>query len=54
MNWMEQLLIIGGVSLDIYAAMERQGSMVAKIEKLRLVALLWTAGFAILRRVFIF
>lgn len=39
MNWMEQLLIIGGVSLDIFAAMERQGSMVAKIEKLRLAAL---------------
>mgnify|MGYP000019549153 CR=1 FL=1 len=30
MNWMENLLIIAGVSLDIFAAMECQGSLVAK------------------------
>ena len=33
MNWIENLLIIGGVSLDIFATMESQGSLVAKIEK---------------------
>ena len=33
MNWVERLLIIGGVSLDVFAAMEREGSLVAKIEK---------------------
>ena len=33
MNWMENLLIIAGVSLDIFAAMECQGSLVAKINK---------------------
>ena len=31
MNWMENLLIVAGVSLDIFAAMECQGSLVAKI-----------------------
>lgn len=33
MNWMESVLIIGGISLDIFAAMECQGSVVAKIER---------------------
>lgn len=33
MNWIENLLIIGGVSIDIFATMECEGSMVAKIEK---------------------
>ena len=33
MDWMENLLIIAGVSLDIFAAMECQGSLVAKINK---------------------
>ena len=33
MNWVESLLIIGGVSLDVFATMECQGSVVAKIEK---------------------
>lgn len=37
MNWMEQLLIIGGVSLDIFATMESQGSVVAKINKTALI-----------------
>lgn len=30
MNWIENLLIIGGVSLDIFATMECEGSVVAK------------------------
>ena len=33
MNWIESLLIIAGISLDIFAAMECQGSLVAKIDK---------------------
>ena len=37
MNWMENLLIIAGVSLDIFAAMECQGSLVAKINKKNLI-----------------
>ncbi len=39
MNWMENLLIIAGVSLDIFAAMECQGSMVAKINKKNLTVI---------------
>lgn len=33
MNWVESLLIIAGISLDIFAAMECQGSLVAKVDK---------------------
>ncbi len=33
MNWLENLLIIGGISFDVFAAMESQGSLVAKIAK---------------------
>lgn len=33
MNWIENLLIISGISLDIFAGMECQGSLVAKINK---------------------
>lgn len=33
MNWVESLLIIAGISFDIFAAMECQGSLVAKIDK---------------------
>lgn len=33
MNWIESLLIIAGISFDIFAAMECQGSLVAKINK---------------------
>lgn len=33
MSWIENLLIIAGISLDIFAAMECQGSLVAKIDK---------------------
>ena len=29
MNWIENVLIIAGVSLDIFAAMECQGALVA-------------------------
>ncbi len=39
MNWIENLLIIGGVSLDIFATMECEGSVVAKIEKKKLAAI---------------
>lgn len=41
MNWMENLLIIAGVSLDIFAAMECQGSLVAKINKKKSDSDLW-------------
>lgn len=33
MNMVEELIIIAGISLDIFAVMECQGSLVAKIEK---------------------
>lgn len=33
MNWIENLLIVVGVSLDIFAAMECQGALVVKINK---------------------
>lgn len=33
MNQVEYILIIGGISLDIFATMECQGSVVAKVEK---------------------
>ena len=33
MNWIENLLILVGISLDIFASMECQGSLVAKIDK---------------------
>lgn len=39
MNWMENLLIIAGVSLDIFAAMECHGSLVAKINKKNLTVI---------------
>lgn len=39
MNWIENLLIIGGVSLDIFATMECEGSVVAKIEKKKLAVI---------------
>lgn len=37
MNVLENLLIIAGISLDIFAAMECQGSLVAKVNKKQLV-----------------
>lgn len=39
MNWMENLLIVAGVSLDNFAAMECQGSLVAKINKKNLTVI---------------
>jgi len=33
MNWIENLLIVAGISLDIFGAMECQGSLVSKINK---------------------
>lgn len=36
MNWIENLLIIAGASLDIFASMECQGSLVKKVNKKRL------------------
>lgn len=39
MNWMEEILIICGISLDVFAAMACQGALVAKIEKGRLAVL---------------
>ncbi len=36
MNWIENILIIAGISLDIFAAMECQGSLVASINKKQL------------------
>lgn len=45
MNWIESLLIIAGISFDIFAAMECQGSLVAKIDKkhLSLICILVSA-----------
>lgn len=39
MSWIENLLIIAGVSLDIFAAMECQGSLVAKVNKKNLTVI---------------
>lgn len=39
MNWIENLLIVAGLSLDIFAAMECQGSLVAKVNKKQLSAI---------------
>lgn len=36
MNWIENVLIIAGISLDIFATMECQGSLVAKVDKKQL------------------
>lgn len=37
MSWIENLLIIAGISLDIFGAVECQGSLVKKINKMYLV-----------------
>lgn len=53
MNWIENLLIIAGISLDIFGAMECQGSLVAKVDKKQLsviclvVAVWQTAALAL-------
>lgn len=36
MNWIENLLIIAGASLDIFAVMECQGALVKKVDKKQL------------------
>ena len=36
MNAIENLLIIAGISLDMFAAMECQGALVAKVDKKQL------------------
>lgn len=36
MNWIENLLILAGISLDVFAAVECQGALVAKVDKKRL------------------
>ena len=36
MNWIENMLILIGISLDIFAGMECQGSLVAKVNKTHL------------------
>lgn len=45
MSWIENLLIIAGVSLDIFAAMECQGSLVVKINKKNLSAICVIVAF---------
>ena len=46
MNWFENLLIVAGVSLDIFAAMECQGSLIAKVNKKNLAAICGIVGLA--------
>lgn len=36
MHWIENLLIIAGISMDIFAGMECEGSLIAKVDKKRL------------------
>lgn len=45
MNAIENLLIIAGISLDIFAAMECQGSLVAKVDKKQLGVVCIFAAF---------
>ncbi len=33
MNWLENLIIVAGISLELFAAMESQGSLVARVDK---------------------
>ncbi len=37
MNWVECILIIAGISLDIFAAMEIQGAMLSQVKKTNLM-----------------
>ena len=37
MNWIENILIIGGISLDIFAAMEIEGAMLADVKRKSLI-----------------
>ena len=36
MGWIEKLLIVAGASLDIFAAMECQGSLISRVSKKQL------------------
>ena len=44
MNWIENLLIVAGASIDIFVAMECQGSLVKSINKKQLSVLCIAAG----------
>ena len=37
MGWIEYLLIVAGSSLEIFVAMECQGSLIQKVNKLSLI-----------------
>ena len=39
MSWIENLLIVAGASLDIFASMECQGSLVSKVNKRQLLGI---------------
>jgi putative Mn2+ efflux pump MntP len=39
MSWIENLLIITGISMDIFASMECQGALVAKVNKKQLIGI---------------
>lgn len=57
MNWIENLMIIAGISLDIFATMECQGSLVAKVNKKHLSEIcifvaLWQVAALFLGNVF--
>lgn len=39
MNWIENVLILAGISLDVFATMECQGSLVARIDKKQLTVI---------------
>ena len=45
MNWIENFLIIAGASLDIFAAMECQGSLVKKVNKKQLSVICIVVAF---------
>jgi putative Mn2+ efflux pump MntP len=53
MNGIENLLILAGVSLDIFAAMECQGSLVAKVNKKLLLAICLLVAFSQLVALFL-
>ena len=49
MNWIESLFIVAGISLDIFAAMECQGSLIDKINKKHLSTIcLLIVGFQLI------
>ncbi len=52
MNWFEVILIVAGISLDIFAAMEIEGAMLAKIRPRTLATV--TGLVVLLQQVFFF